>query len=472
MSHAAIIASSTTRKRSVAIRRPIEAGFSLIELMVAMVLGLLVAAGIVTLFGATSKTNKVQDALARLQENGRYAVTRMDNDMRQLAGQYCDNTQSKNWKQSQDQSNGPIYGDVSIAINAGGWSFPDSGGTPIPPPSYPIGRIYPLSAGTFVQGYDCRVSGGCSPSVPSPSGRDGLPATGASAGDRVIGADVLTLRYQSGTGWPYKVGVSGGVSVLTLFPEKLSGKLVDDDVSPGNPFAFQTGDLALVTTCGGGEVFQAAVSGAGTILSPVGGSLLDASQFPPTKSTGTFDARVFNFSRGFLTVTYYVGLARDPNPDQPGRLIPVLYRKVNGGTPAEIVRGVERLDFLYGTQYNDGTLHYLTAEQVVAASSSNCLTVPPNQPAWSSCLWSSVQSIEVHMLLDTVNNIDLSPADMAYCYSFNLDGSRQDCSIATNKVVPPANPAADTFAGNGSLKAGRMMRHEFISSIAVRNGNH
>ena len=140
-------------------------GFSLIELMVAMVLGLLVAAGIVTLFAATSKTNKVQDALARLQENGRFAVTRMDNDLRQVAGQYCANTQSKDWTQS--GADGPVYGDVSIGVNAAGWSFPDSGGTPIPPSSFGTGKIYPLSPGTFVQGYECSVSGGCSPSVPT-----------------------------------------------------------------------------------------------------------------------------------------------------------------------------------------------------------------------------------------------------------------------------------------------------------------
>jgi len=62
-------------------------GFTLIELMVALTLGLLLSIGIVTLFGATSKTNKVQDSLARLQENGRYAMTRMNADLRMLGAQ-------------------------------------------------------------------------------------------------------------------------------------------------------------------------------------------------------------------------------------------------------------------------------------------------------------------------------------------------------------------------------------------------
>ena len=54
-------------------RRPAQRGLTLIELMVAMVLGLLVAAGIVTVFVSTSTSNKAQNQLARLQEEGRFA---------------------------------------------------------------------------------------------------------------------------------------------------------------------------------------------------------------------------------------------------------------------------------------------------------------------------------------------------------------------------------------------------------------
>jgi len=67
-------------------------GFTLIELMVAMVLGLLVAAGIVTVFASTSSSNKAQNQLAQLQEAGRFAVTRMGTDLRMANGQYCTNT--------------------------------------------------------------------------------------------------------------------------------------------------------------------------------------------------------------------------------------------------------------------------------------------------------------------------------------------------------------------------------------------
>ena len=156
-------------------------GFSLIELMIALVLGLLVSGGIVSLFISTGKTSKMQDALAIMQENGRYAVTRITDDLRQLGGQYCDNTQAQKWLPTAD---GPTYAGILVDINSPGWSFPDSGGATIPPASYPGGKLYSLSPETFVQGYHCSVGSGCSPAVPSPAGRDGIPATGTTCGDR------------------------------------------------------------------------------------------------------------------------------------------------------------------------------------------------------------------------------------------------------------------------------------------------
>src|SRR5690348_1040974 len=62
-------------------------GFTLIELMVAIVLGLLLSFGIVQLFGATGKTRRVQDAMSTVQENGRYAISRLNADLRMVAYQ-------------------------------------------------------------------------------------------------------------------------------------------------------------------------------------------------------------------------------------------------------------------------------------------------------------------------------------------------------------------------------------------------
>jgi type IV pilus assembly protein PilW len=43
------------------------AGLSLIEMMIALVMALIVAAGIITVFASTSSSNKVQQQIAALQ---------------------------------------------------------------------------------------------------------------------------------------------------------------------------------------------------------------------------------------------------------------------------------------------------------------------------------------------------------------------------------------------------------------------
>ncbi|MFC1665831.1 PilW family protein, partial [Pseudomonadota bacterium] len=48
-------------------------GFTLIELMVAMVIGLFLLAGLIQIFFAGKQTYRLGDGLSRLQENGRFA---------------------------------------------------------------------------------------------------------------------------------------------------------------------------------------------------------------------------------------------------------------------------------------------------------------------------------------------------------------------------------------------------------------
>ncbi|MGA8260302.1 MAG: PilW family protein [Arenicellales bacterium] len=66
-------------------------GFSLTELLVAMVIGLLLLAGLVTLMVNSKKNYATQDYSARLQENARFAMRFLSYDIR-MAGYYgCSN---------------------------------------------------------------------------------------------------------------------------------------------------------------------------------------------------------------------------------------------------------------------------------------------------------------------------------------------------------------------------------------------
>jgi type IV pilus assembly protein PilW len=72
-----------------------QAGLTLIELMVALVMGLVLLAGVVTVFVANKQTYRVQDALARLQENGRFALAFLERDIRMAGFSGCKNLHVK-----------------------------------------------------------------------------------------------------------------------------------------------------------------------------------------------------------------------------------------------------------------------------------------------------------------------------------------------------------------------------------------
>ncbi len=59
-----------------------QAGLSMVELMIAMVLGLIVLGSVVNMFLSSSQTYRLQDAMSRTQEAGRFAMMFMLQDLR------------------------------------------------------------------------------------------------------------------------------------------------------------------------------------------------------------------------------------------------------------------------------------------------------------------------------------------------------------------------------------------------------
>lgn len=66
-------------------RRDRQQGLTLVEILVAIVVSLILIAGVIQIFVGTRQTYRFQDALARVQENGRFAVETISRDVR-LAG--------------------------------------------------------------------------------------------------------------------------------------------------------------------------------------------------------------------------------------------------------------------------------------------------------------------------------------------------------------------------------------------------
>ncbi len=64
-----------------------QQGFTLVELMIAMTIGLILLGGVITILTSSQQVYRVNDALARMQENARYAFQVLSRDIR-MAGYF------------------------------------------------------------------------------------------------------------------------------------------------------------------------------------------------------------------------------------------------------------------------------------------------------------------------------------------------------------------------------------------------
>ena len=68
-----------------------QRGLSLVEIMVALAVGVVLLTGVVQIYASTKATYRLQDNLARLQENGRFALDFLTRDVRMAGYHGCTN---------------------------------------------------------------------------------------------------------------------------------------------------------------------------------------------------------------------------------------------------------------------------------------------------------------------------------------------------------------------------------------------
>ncbi len=436
-------------------------GFSLIELMVAMVVGVIILLGLVTLFTSSSALNRSQTGLAILQENGRYAITRIKDDIEQAGRKHCvtmalPNEFVSNWEQGYLMSswtvdnnvvfdNGwPAAGDVRLDtlgnadLNQLGDTVADSTG---------IG-FYPLDPSFFIQGHECGATA-CDPAlnIVGADSSASIPlAAGLASGLRAPGTDAMTIRY-----------LVGGTNVTAIGAPPNNGNLTlieDPDVSDAN-------DIAIVSDCE--TTFVSNATWGGTSVN------LNAASVPDFQVVS--DMRAFSYQDDLRSVSYHVGFQTDVN--DPSRLISTLFRSENGQSQA-IVEGVERLDVFYLAQLQSGHVVRLTADEVQNVNGggdvdnngaidgiSGCIQPPRVTGAVramnlglsndNGCLWRSIYAIEVHLLMNTVSNSSQVTDDV---FVYSPDGDAEQ------------DPSAGLVSG---LDGERMYRREFSAIVPVRS---
>lgn len=395
-----------------------QTGFTLVELMIAVLIGLLVTAGIGTLFMGIRRSNSAQEGLSTLHEAGRFAVNRMEQDLRMAGNQYCSNFVGN----AHGGAIAPVWSARAPTVFAADINLPDSGGIRSVNPTTGAGQTiaatapYALSPRFFMQGYRCTTGTSCTPALPAASP---FPPAANAVDRRVPNSEILTVRYMRGTGWAV---TSSSTTCLAGENVTIEPRLGDDPVTPMT--------LAFFSDCRNPTVLP--ISGVGATTLTIGPRLAAPGVTALCGIAAGLETRVFDFRADFVTVTYYLAYRLDDDPTaRPNlgaqRLVPVLIRRENG-VEQEVVRGVDRLEFVYGVQDRLGNLRFLTAAQVDdrLGGTINCplkaLGVAPSPGVEGAqepgCLWRAVRRIEARMLVNGVADVE-GIEQSALAYTFN-----------------------------------------------------
>ena len=287
-----------------------QQGYSVLELMVASVIGLVVLSGAVTVFTGNKSSQELSSGMARIQESGRVALDILSNDIRLAGFQGCT--------------------DGSIAPNV----LANNGPTITLPRGALWGGEYNGSSWTPAQHADLAA------------------ATVVPKDD----TDVIYVQHGSGRTTilaDSMIGTTGPIS-LALNPDQLEG-----------------GDLMIISDCSHADIFRAtSVAGAAgnnvTVNFAAGGANSSATLSNAYKISGAGADRVSDPMRvmRFESNAYFVA---DSNRDTPGGqdiFSLFLLDTTTLDTPAvpvELVEGVEHMQILYGQRLPSGDIQYLTA---------------------------------------------------------------------------------------------------------------
>jgi type IV pilus assembly protein PilW len=262
-------------------------GLSLVELMVALTIGLIILTAVSSLFVSSKQTYTAQDNMARLQENARFAMQFLIKDLR-LAGYF-----------------GCLY-DVGVPPLK---TFSD-GSVGSSTLKYDLNGAIPFATNAFVPIEAVENASGTwlpSGTTPLPSGiKPGTDAIAIRMADLTVAANIAP-------------GMLNGSSALNV-----------DNAAP-----FTTGDIVMVADCGGADIIQITGINGNTLQHATTGASPGNVTLNLTKAYEP-PGRVFRMT----TRQYFIKTKANG--------VPALFRQDNTGAAEELVEGVENLQILYG----------------------------------------------------------------------------------------------------------------------------
>lgn len=277
-------------------------GFSLVELMVAITIGLIVLAAVAQIFATSHGTYRLEENLARVQESGRFAVDFLTRDLRMAGYAGCVN--------------------INQALNADANYTATNHLNPPTPPN-------PPEATNFVPGEHLR---GFHYNKATSDWEPTLPAGIFAAGEVHPNTDVVLIRR-------------GSPDPARVVPPFMVTQASALQLPVGN--GLQIGDIVMISDCTNVDIFQITgpdVPDTSGTLNHNTGTEEPGNANQPLSKTYAGDAEIMKL----FTQLYYIGTGTSGEP--------ALMRKdLAGGTfgaGQELVEGVESLRVLYGEDLN------------------------------------------------------------------------------------------------------------------------
>ncbi len=291
-----------------------QKGLTLVELMIAVTLGVFITGSIIQLFINSKQSYRVQENLSRLQENARFAISFLNHDIRMAGNMGC-------------------VASTRILTN----TLNDT-------------SSFNYNFSSAIQGFE------------STGADTWSPALDASITAPLTGHDVLTVRGVLGQG----VDITGQPTNSTDCDTDVKAVVAQTaNLKISNTASFASDDIVIAANCDNAVIFQISQLSSGS-------EVIHAEGVNPAPGNASTDLGACYAGKGelfkLISRTYYIRT----NPSG----IHSLYRKDGVSSAEELVEGIEDMQVLYGEDTdNDHTPNYYVSANSSALNMDNVVSI-------------------------------------------------------------------------------------------------
>lgn len=297
-------------------------GFTVIELMVAVVIASILMLGVIQIFIANSQSNKTNAGLARVQENIRFALKDISSAGRMAGYKGC----SGNIENHLDETSSDYNDDLFDFDNAtGGWEYNSTK----PDDSYTLSTVTPSTTASNWDDTD----------------GDDLPDT--LVNHVLPGSDVVVLKW---------AGSNTGINLKGM---NASNATINTVAASG----VEQGTILIISDCSGGDAFQNTSNKTATNVTRGTTAGWAPGNKNPSKTNWSHNYGESADFLFFVSRAFYVGQGASGEP----ALYRITYNQ--GATDQvreEIAEGIENMQVLYGydTDGDDYANQFVTAQDL------------------------------------------------------------------------------------------------------------